>query len=106
MVIQASTSHLNAALLISQSTNSLQAYICQLIDLKLLHLAAAHSGDGSMEVSKQRGARLIDPLVANIPRGREKYPPLWPLMGYERNDKETKGPASPSGKFCLVSSIL
>lgn len=77
MVFQASTAHLNSALLISQSTNSLQAYICQLIDLKLLHLAAAHSGDGSMEVSKQRVARLIDPLVANIPKGLEKYPPLW-----------------------------
>lgn len=74
MVLQASTAHLNSALLISQSTSSLQAYICHLIDLKLLHLAEAHS----MEVSKQRVARLIDPLVANIPRGLEKYPPLWP----------------------------
>lgn len=53
MVFQASTAHLNSALLISQPTSSLQAYICQLIDLKLLHLAAAHSGDGSMEVLKQ-----------------------------------------------------
>lgn len=69
MVFQASTAHLSSALLISQSTNSLQAYICQLIGLKLLHLAAAHSGDGSMQVSKQRVARLIESLVANIPRG-------------------------------------
>lgn len=76
MVFQATNAHLNSALLISWSTNSLQTYICQLIDLKLLRLAAAHSGDGSMQVSKQRAARLIDSLVANIPRGLEKYPPV------------------------------
>lgn len=53
MVLQVSTAHLNSALLISQSTISLRAYICQLIDLRLLHLAAAHSGDGWMQVSNQ-----------------------------------------------------
>lgn len=58
MVFQASTAHLNSALLISQSTNSLQAYICQLIDLKLLHLVVAHSGDGLMEVFKTASSTL------------------------------------------------
>lgn len=54
MVFQASTAHLDSGLLISQSTISLQGYICQLIDLKLLHLAAAHSGDGLISSFKPK----------------------------------------------------
>lgn len=129
MVFQVSTAHLNSALLISQSTISLRAYICQLIDLRLLHLAAAHSGDGSMQVSNQtrpphrlwwlifpEAWKMIlsyDHKESWIVRGMIKYEAvsLFLQLSMEHTIKSTKKqqllhPPLEKSPYYLASSIL